>query len=225
MCGRFTRTENELSLQQRFGFEDYSGALPEPSYNIAPSQDCPIVRVEEDRRVLSVMRWGLVPVWSKDAKSGYRMINARGETVAEKPSFKPLLGTRRCLVPASGFYEWQKPDKKTRIPFYFRLKDEGLFAFAGLWTVWHEGKEDELHSFTIITTEANDLMETVHDRMPVILHERDEARWLDPELYKPDQILPLLTPFPSSEMECYRVSSYVNSYKNQGTECVRPVDE
>ncbi len=223
MCGRFTRTENEISLQQRFGFDEITGTLPEPSYNIAPSQNCPVITVEDDRRVLRVMRWGLVPEWAKDEKVGYRMINARAETVSEKPSFRTLLRARRCLVPASGFYEWRKPAKKTRIPYYFRLTGGELFSFAGLWTVRHAGKEDELHSFTIITTGANELMAPIHDRMPVILHEIEEACWLDPERGKPDDVLPFLKPFPSTEMECFRVSTYVNSYKNQGAICVEPV--
>ncbi|MEQ9619849.1 MAG: SOS response-associated peptidase [Deltaproteobacteria bacterium] len=223
MCGRFARTKDKDSLQGRFGFEDPEGFLLKPEYNIAPSQDCPVITVECDRRVLGMMRWGLVPPWARDAKGGYRMINARAETVSEKASFREPLRKTRCLVPASGFYEWKKPDKKTRIPYFFRLRDSTLFAFAGLWAVWQHGKEDELHSFTIITTGANELMEPVHDRMPVILREKDEAVWLDPELKDPDDLMPLLAPFPSDGMEYYEVSTYVNSYKNRGEECIRPV--
>lgn len=224
MCGRFARTEDKDGLQGRFGFDDPDGVLLKPAYNIAPSQDCPVITVERDRRVLRMMRWGLVPRWAEDARTGYRMINARAETVSEKASFKEPLRKTRCLVPASGFYEWKKADKKTKIPYFFRLRDGALFAFAGLWTVRHPGKDDELHSFTIITTAANELMEPVHDRMPVILHKRDEARWLDPELSDPRDLMPLLAPFPSGEMERYRVSTYVNSYKNQGEECIRSLD-
>jgi putative SOS response-associated peptidase YedK len=168
------------------------------------------------------MRWGLVPAWADDLKIGSRMINARSETVTEKASFKTLLRKSRCLVPASGFYEWKK-HAGGKTPYFFGLKGGEPFAFAGLWTVWHTGREDELRSFTIITTGANELMSPVHDRMPVILHEKDEARWLDPMLSKPEDLLPLLAPYPSERMECWEVSPYVNSYRNQGEECVRPL--
>ncbi len=222
MCGRFTRTEDKNRLQNRFGFDDPEGVRLEPAYNIAPTQTCPVITVEDDRRVLRMMRWGLVPPWAADTKTGYRMINARAETVSEKKSFETPLRKTRCLVPASGFYEWKKTGGKTKTPYYFSLKGGEPFAFAGLWTVWRAGSDDELRTFTIITTAANELMEPVHDRMPVILHGRDEARWLDPELRRPDDVLPLLKPFPSGEMECYEVSTYVNSYKNQGPECIKP---
>ncbi len=222
MCGRFTRTEDGNGLRDRFGFDEPVGVILEPAYNIAPSQDCPVITVKDDRRVLGMMRWGLVPPWSADAGTGYKMINARAETVSEKKSFKTPLAKTRCLVPASGFYEWKKTGGKTKTPYYFRLKGGAAFAFAGLWTVWHAGKEDELHTFTIITTGANGLMEPVHDRMLVILHVRDEARWLDPMLRETAEILPMLKPFPSEEMECYKVSTYVNSYRNQGPRCIKP---
>ena len=223
MCGRFVRKEDKELLEGRFGSEVPGDLLLPPEYNIAPSQDCPVVTVEGDRRVLSPMRWGLVPAWSGDVKIGYRMINARAETVAEKQSFKTLLKKSRCLVPASGFYEWKKLAGGGKTPYFIRLKGGGPFAFAGLWTVWHSGKDDELRSFTIITTSANELMSPIHDRMPVILDEKDEARWLDPELGKPEDVLPLLVPYPSGDMECWEVSPYVNSYKNKGEECIRPV--
>lgn len=225
MCGRFVRKEEKIFLESRFNCDAAGGVLPPPEYNIAPSQDCPVVTVECDRRVLGLMRWGLVPAWSGDAKLGYRMINARAETVAEKQSFKTLLKKSRCLVPASGFYEWKKLAGGARTPYFIRLKGGGTFAFAGLWTVWHAGREDELRSFTIITTSANELMSPIHDRMPVILSEKDEARWLDPELGKPENILPLLVPYPSCDMECWEVSPYVNSYKNRGEECIRKVEK
>ncbi|MEW6144518.1 MAG: SOS response-associated peptidase [Thermodesulfobacteriota bacterium] len=222
MCGRFVRKGDKDLLEERFGC-DARGILLAPGYNIAPSQDCPVVTVEGDRRVLGLMRWGLVPAWAEDAKIGYRMINARGETVAEKQSFKTLLRKSRCLVPASGFYEWKKQKGGGKTPYFFGLRGGAPFAFAGLWTVWHAGREDEIRSFTIVTTSANELMAPVHDRMPVILHEKDEARWLDPEIGKPGDLLPLLVPYPSGEMECWEVSPYVNSYKNQGEECIRPL--
>jgi len=223
MCGRFVRKEDREALESRFGFDGPQGVLLGPEYNIAPSQDCPVVALEGDRRVLRLMRWGLVPAWADDVKIGYRMINARAETVAEKNTFKGPLRKSRCLVPASGFYEWKKEGKGTKTPYFFGLRGGAPFAFAGLWTLWHAGREDELRSFSIITTSANEIMAPVHDRMPVILREEDEARWLDPELQKPEDILALLKPYPSDGMERWEVSPYVNSYKNRGEECIRPV--
>lgn len=223
MCGRFVRKEDKERLEGRFGTEVPGDLLLPPEYNIAPSQDCPVVTVEGDRRVLGLMRWGLVPAWAEDVKAGYRMINARAETLDEKRSFKSLLKKSRCLVPASGFYEWKKLAGGGKTPYFFGLKGGGPFAFAGLWTVWHAGREDELRSFTIITTSANEIMAPIHDRMPVILREKDEARWLDPEVSNSGELLPLLAPFPLGEMEFWEVSPYVNSYKNRGEECARPI--
>jgi putative SOS response-associated peptidase YedK len=223
MCGRFVRKEDKESIENRFGVEVPGDLFLSPEYNIAPSQDCPVVIVEGDRRLLGLMRWGLVPAWAEDVKAGYRMINARAETITEKQSFKSLLKKSRCLVPASGFYEWKKLAGGGKTPYFFGLRGGGPFAFAGLWTVWHAGREDELRSFTIITTSANEIMSPIHDRMPVILRGKDEARWLDPELGKPDDLLPLLSPYPSDEMEFWEVSPYANSWKNRGEECIRPV--
>lgn len=223
MCGRFVRKEDKETLEGRFGTEVPGDLLLPPEYNIAPSQDCPVVTVEGDRRVLGLMRWGLVPAWAEDVKIGYRMINARAETLDEKRSFKTLLKKSRCLVPASGFYEWKKLAGGGKTPYFFGLRGGGPFAFAGLWTVWHAGREDELRSFTIITTSANEIMAPIHDRMPVILRGKDEARWLDPEVSNSGELIPLLAPYPSGEMEFWEVSPYVNSYKNRGEECARPV--
>lgn len=178
MCGRFSLSTDKDDLQSRFGI-DPTGILLKPRFNIAPSQLHPVVVVEDDKRVLRMMKWGLVPPWSADPKIGYRMINARAEGVDTKPSFRSAFKRRRCLIPAAGFYEWAKPDKKTRIPYYIRLKSKELFAFAGLWELWGPGK---LETFTIITTEANELVAQIHDRMPVILREKDEGTWLDPEM-------------------------------------------
>lgn len=222
MCGRFVRKEDKELLESRFGCDVPGGVLLKPEYNIAPSQDCPVVTVEGDRRVLGLMRWGLVPSWADDVKVGYRMINARAETLSEKTSFKTLLRKSRCLVPASGFYEWKKSGGG-KTPYYFGLRGGDPFAFAGLWTVWRAGGEDEIRSFTIITTSANGVMAPIHDRMPVILHEKDEARWLDPELGKTEDLLPLLVPYPAEGMEYWEVSPYVNSWKHLGEECIKPV--
>lgn len=222
MCGRFVRSTDKDNLQNRFGFTDPQGVLLEPRYNIAPSQMHPVVIVKDDHRVLKLMRWGLVPFWAKDEKIGHKMINARAEGINEKPAFRTPFKKRRCLVLADGFYEWQKPDKKSKIPYYFRLKSGAPFAFAGLWDVWEKGDEPRA-TFTIITTENNEMMAPIHNRMPVILHEQDEGAWLDPELRDPAKLLPLLTPYPSIEMECYEISTFVNSPKNESAECIKPL--
>lgn len=220
MCGRFARTTNEDKLQARFGFDDPQGTLLKPRYNIAPTQMHPVVVVESDRRVLKLMKWGLVPFWSKDATIGYKMINARSEGIENKNSFKNPLRKRRCLVLADGFYEWKK-DKGAGVPYFIRLKSGEPFAFAGLWDRWDKGKEP-LQTFTIITTDNNELIRPIHNRMPVILHQKDEAVWLDPELRDPEKLLTLLKPYPSDEMEMYEVSTIVNSPKNDVPECIKP---
>ncbi len=174
------------------------------------------------RRVGRLMKWGLVPYWSKDEKIGYRMINARAEGIEQKPSFKNPLRNKRCLVITNGFYEWKKAGSKTRIPYFIRLKSGEPFAFAGLWDKWDKGKEPLL-TFTIITSGNNELIAPVHNRMPVILHPKDEAAWLDPEIKNPAELLPLLKPYPAGEMEMYEVSTIVNSPENDGPDCTKPV--
>jgi len=224
MCGRFVKKSSKEELRKRFGFDDPDrGGLLEPHYNIAPSQEHPILIVSQDRRILSMMKWGLVPHWSKDPKIGYKMINARSEGIEEKPSFKTPLKRKRCIVMADGFYEWHKPDKKTKTPYYFRLKSTEPFAMAGLWDLWEKG-DQILKTFTIITTSPNELMEPIHNRMPVILNECDEARWLDPEITNPHDVLPLLKPYPSKEMESFKVSTIVNSPKNDIPECITAIE-
>ncbi len=153
------------------------------------------------------------------------MINAKAETVSEKPSFRKPFKEKRCLVLVDGFYEWKKPDKKNKIPFRCVLKSRDPFAFAGLWDSWKDPNGDELLTFTIIATSANELMSTIHDRMPVILHEKDESKWLDPEFKDTNKLRSLLQPFPSSMMEAYEVSSIVNSPKNETPKCIEPVGD
>jgi putative SOS response-associated peptidase YedK len=224
MCGRFVKTSSGEELSRRFGFDDIpSGNLFEPHYNIAPSQEHPILIVSEDHRKVSPMKWGLVPYWAKDLKIGHKMINARSEGIEEKPSFRMPLRKRRCLVIADGFYEWCKPDKKTKVPHFFKLKSGEPFAFAGLWDLWNKDGQI-LKTFTIITTTPNELMKPIHNRMPVILKEADEGKWLDPEIEDPKNVLPLLKPYPSDEMECIKVSSLVNSPKNDVPDCIVAVD-
>ncbi|MGH7909536.1 MAG: SOS response-associated peptidase [Thermodesulfobacteriota bacterium] len=224
MCGRMTLTTDKDDLQSRFGYTYDSRVLFKLRYNIAPSQDSPVVTVKEDNRVLIMMRWGLIPFWAKEASIGYKMINAKAETVHEKPSFRKSFKEKRCLVLADGFYEWKKPDKKNKIPFRFVLKSREPFAFAGLWDLWKDPNNgEELLTFTIITTSANELMQPIHERMPVILHEKDESKWLDPEFKDTDKLKSLLKPYPSNIMEAYEVSSIVNSPKNDSPKCIEPV--
>ena len=170
-----------------------------------------------------MMRWGLVPFWAKEPSIGYKMINAKSETLTEKPSFRKPFKEKRCLVLADGFYEWEKTDKKNKVPYRFVLKNRQPFAFAGLWDVWKTPEGDTLLSFTIITTRANELMERIHDRMPVILNEKDEAKWLDPEFKDTDKLSSLLQPYPSEQMVAYKVSTIVNSPKNDTPSCIEPV--
>jgi putative SOS response-associated peptidase YedK len=164
------------------------------------------------------MHWGLVPSWAKDRWAGSRMINARAETIAQKPAYRAAFRRRRCLVLADGFYEWQRLDGKKR-PYFIHLRSDRPFAFAGLWEHW-QGPEEELQSCALVTTEANDLMRPIHDRMPVILPEADYARWLDPSLDEPESLLPLLRSYPSEAMAAYRVSTYVNSPTHDAPACV-----
>lgn len=172
---------------------------------------------------LRLMRWGLVPAWAKEASIGHRMINARAETVAEKPSFRRAFESRRCLAPADGFYEWRKLEgSRAKIPMRFVLKSREPFAFAGLWDIWRKPDSGELRSFTIITTAANELLRPIHDRMPVILRPEDEEKWLDPGLSDPNRLSSFLKTYPAEEMEAYEVSTRVNSPKNDDPACLTP---
>jgi putative SOS response-associated peptidase YedK len=222
MCGRFTLTLLLAELEKRFLIDEVMASI-QPRYNIAPTQNVAvIINKENPGRVLTEMRWGLIPSWADDPKIGFRMINARAETVAEKPSFKRALTSRRCLIPADSFYEWKK-NGKTKTPMRIMLKEEKPFAFAGLWEKWTDPKiKMEIRSCTIITCEANSFMKPIHDRMPIILSEKAEALWLDSELKDPTKLKEVLVPYPAKEMKDYPVSTMVNSAKYDGPECVKP---
>jgi putative SOS response-associated peptidase YedK len=221
MCGRFTLATDLEQLEERFSFHAATLAF-KPHYNIAPSQQILAVISTEERRV-GLLRWGLIPSWAKDQSMGDRMINARAETVAEKPSFRRALQKRRCLILADGFYEWRK-EGKTKTPMYIRLKSHAPFGFAGLWETWKSPEGEAIHSCTIITTTPNGLMESIHNRMPVILSRDAESQWLDRTIEGPDRLLPLLAPYPADAMEAYAVSSAVNSPRNDAAVCIQPVD-
>jgi putative SOS response-associated peptidase YedK len=172
-----------------------------------------------------MLYWGLIPKWAKDSKIGAKLINARAETVAEKPSFKSAFRKRRCLVLADGFYEWQQQEnKKQKQPYYFRLNDGQPFAFAGLWEQWEDVSGEAIDSCTLLTTDANELMRPVHNRMPVILNPKDYERWLDPEVKEPEQLQPLLRPYSTQEMLAYPVSTAVNKPSNDNAECIKSIE-
>lgn len=224
VCGRFT-----LASQNALIAEIFAGIAIPPDltarYNIAPSQDVAVIPNDGGAK-MTFFQWGLIPSWAKDPKIGNRMINARGETVAEKPSFRTPLRRRRCLVPADGFYEWQKDaGKKTKTPIYIQLKSGRPFAFAGLWDQWKTPEEEWLRTFTIITTDANTALEKIHDRMPVILPPASYEQWLDPSEQSAETLTPLLKPFPSDEMITHPVSKLVNSPANDVPECVQPTGD
>lgn len=219
MCGRFSLIVDASVLADVFDV-DPPRALT-PRYNIAPTQMVPIVRAaDSDRRELAEARWGLVPSWAKDPKMGARMINARGETVTEKPSFRAAVKTRRCLVPASGFFEWAKHKEGSKVPHFIHYTDGRVFAFAGLWERWTKGGGEPLETFTIITTQPNEVVAPLHDRMPVILASDHFGEWLQPSPIAPDRLRRLLSPCPGAGMEAYPVSTRVNSPAHDDPSCV-----
>lgn len=220
MCGRFSLSTDLSTLQEKFQFIFHDEIRPR--YNIAPSQSILTVVDHEQKRVGKRMRWGLIPFWAKDMKIGYKMINARAETVAEKTAYRQAFRKQRCLILADGFYEWKKNDGQKQ-PYRFQLKNREPFAFAGLWDRWD--KEDEpIISCTLITTRPNKLIQTVHDRMPVILPPDAYDHWLNPQMNDQDYLLSLLQPYPEDQMEAYPVSNLVNSPKNDHPSILEPLE-
>ncbi|MDX1437351.1 MAG: SOS response-associated peptidase [Anaerolineales bacterium] len=221
MCGRFTLTSDPNTIQAAFPGVSVPSEMT-PRYNVAPTQ--PVAVIPNDgNKAVDFFVWGLIPSWAKDPKIGSRMINARSETLAEKPSFKAAYRRRRCLILADGFYEWQKrPGVKSKVPHYLRLESGEPFGLAGLWERWFSPDGSEIKSCTIITTEPNELVEKVHNRMPVIMHPGAYDDWLDPEERDPESLQHLLAPFPAIEMVAYPVSTMVNSPANDVPELVTP---
>jgi putative SOS response-associated peptidase YedK len=226
MCGRFTLQASPEQIAAQFDV-----AAPEQladRYNIAPTQPVGIVRLDRSatEREWALVHWGLIPSWSKDPNVGARMINARGETVAEKPSFRSALKRRRCLIPADGFYEWKRTGSSKQ-PYFIHLRSEELFAFAGLWEIWTAPDGSEIHSCTVITTEPNELMANLHDRMPVILAPEDYEQWLgngkDADAKEVEQLRHLIRPFDAKLMEAYPVSTKVNSPMHEGKALIAPL--
>ena len=224
MCGRFTLTIDPYHLQQAFPWAVIPEDLP-PRYNIAPSQPVAVIPNTGDN-TLSMYKWGLIPSWSKDPAIGDRMINARSESLAEKPSFRNAYRHRRCLILADGFYEWKQiPGMKSKQPVYIRLIDSVPFAFAGLWEIWKSPEGAEVRSCTIITTQPNSLLEPIHNRMPVILPPASYSSWLVPEDRQPAQLNDLLIPYPASEMMASPVSRMVNIPQVDSPDLIKPVTE
>jgi putative SOS response-associated peptidase YedK len=219
MCGRFTLAIDIEDLLDEFVFE-LDEYVYKPRYNVAPTQQV-LTYGAQGPGTAESMRWGLVPVWAKDIKIGFKMINARAETVATSGAFRTPLRRRRCLVLADGFYEWKK-EGATKTPIRIGLKEWRPFGFAGVWDEWH-GPDGPIRSCTIITTEPNELVEPIHNRMPVILPKETHATWLNQSIQDPEQLTPLLKPYPAEGMEAYVVSTAVNSSRNEDPECILPV--
>lgn len=226
MCGRYTLKTDKESLLRALDLppDAAPGPLP-PRYNIAPSQLVPVVLDDGGVR-MALYQWGLVPDWAKDPRIGNRLINARRESVAEKPSFRDSFLRRRCLVVADGFYEWHEVEKgKPKTPHYIRRKDGKPFTFAGLWARWRRRSGEDLLTCTIITTDANELVGRIHHRMPVIVPPEQRAAWLDAGNRSEPELLALLEPHDPGEMETYEVTRYVNSPDNDGELCIRPAEK
>lgn len=223
MCGRYVLEAPE-DLSERFQLRQLAIQLPH-TWNAAPTNHLPvIVENEEGEREAQLMQWGLIPRWAKPGdKRGLAPINARAETLSEKPMFRNLVKRNRCLVPANGFYEWKNLGDHKQ-PYYITVPDDPLFAFAGLYEAFANDEGEETSTYTIITTEPNELMSTLHTRMPVILHEPDEQEWLDPEVTDPLQVERLLVPYPADEMEAFPVSRKVGNTRNNSPDLIEPIE-
>ena len=224
MCGRSSLTKTEKELEARFNATFYSDELerynPLPNFNVAPSHFHPIVTNVEQNHI-RLFRWGLIPSWAKDIKVGYRMINARKETITEKNAFKYALKQKRCLVPMDGFYEWKKLGKNKQ-PYYIKTTDQEVFTCAGLWEVWQSPKDEVIESFTVITQESNTLLKDIHDRMPAILLPEQEKLWLD-DTIPPEELLDMIVPYPNELMEAFPVSNRVGKVSENDSDLIKRV--
>ncbi|SRR5690606_2123600 len=226
MCGRSSLTVTEKQLEIRFNASFYSEDLerynPIPNFNMAPSQKLPVI-TDSDPEHINLFRWGLIPFWAKDEKIGYRMINARSETVEQKPAFRQAFRSRRCLWPIDGYYEWIKKEKE-KIPYRVVMRDEGIYTIAGMWESWKNPDGEKVYSFTALTKAASPSMEFLHHRMPVIIPKELEKQWLDPAL-DPSSFLEELPEFGTDQLRVYRVSQKVNSVQNNNKELVLEVPD
>lgn len=223
MCGRYSLTQPVEAVRRWFPAKGAPNLAPR--YNIAPTQDAPIIRLTGGEPEITMARFGLVPAWAKEIGTK-PLINARSETVAEKPSFRAAFKKRRCLIPADGYYEWRSSEGGPKAPFRFRRADGELFAIAGIWETWHdEARGSDLLSFALLTTSPNRRAAEIHDRMPVILMGEDRAAWLETAEADIDRLKPLLRPAPEDYLQAYEVSPRVNAARNEGPDLIRPVTE
>jgi putative SOS response-associated peptidase YedK len=222
MCGRFALFSYMRQLMEEFGIEEHDGDGPDERYNVAPTQRVLVVINDGEANRLERFRWGLVPHWARGPRPRY-MINARAETLAEKPTFRNAFRKRRCLVLADGFYEWQRSGK-VKVPFYVRDVSGRPWGFAGVYEVWEDPEEGPVTTCAIITTEANGTMARVHHRMPAIIRPEDRQLWLDPGVEDPERLLPLLRPYDDDLMEVVPVSDAVNSARNDSPDLIHPLD-
>ncbi|TGB03919.1 SOS response-associated peptidase [Halobacillus salinus] len=222
MCGRYTLTADEQAIMEEFGIEKLVHEY-EPRYNIAPGQKVlAVIQTREGKRA-GMMYWGLVPSWAKDPQIGYKMINARSETAHEKPSFKRLMAEKRCLIIADSFYEWKKTESGKQ-PVRIFPENRSLFAFAGLWDHW-KTEDEERFTCTILTQEANEFMQQVHHRMPVILPKEQQEQWIEPVKWSSDHAHQFVEQLTMEDLDAYSVSTYVNAAKNEGPACIEPLVE
>jgi putative SOS response-associated peptidase YedK len=225
MCGRYVNAAKKEQIRMEFQAKVSEAFSDKPRYNIAPAQMIDVVLESEKERIISQLKWGLVPSWSKDASTSKGLINARAETLTEKPSFREAFKSHRCIIPTTGFYEWQKKGSSTKQPFYFYLNNKEVFGFAGLYEEWLNKQTGELlETCTIITTEANDVLKPVHDRMPVILKSESYDEWLDAKVKNTDKLQKLLVPYSDDEMSSHPVGKGVNIPDSDSAELITPLN-
>ncbi len=228
MCGRYTLHKKLGEIAKRYNLAITK--VPKdihPNYNVAPGQRMPVIIKDDGGEKVEIMKWGLIPVWAKDPRIGYKLINARDDTIFEKPMWRSVILKKRCLIPADGFFEWKKIPEGSKVrkqPFYIHPKQDELFSFAGVWESWKDVEGLEWKTYSIITTEPNKEMRSVHNRMPVILHQEDEASWLNPSHNDRGSIEPLLRPWEDNGLEMFEVSSDVNATKNNEEKLLYPVN-
>lgn len=226
MCGRYTLHQKAQSLKEHYNVKHVPHDL-RANYNVAPGQSMPVVVTENNEPKLELMKWGLVPAWAKDPKTGYHLINARDDTIFDKPVWRSAILRQRCLVPADGFYEWQKvtvAGKEQKQPFYIKPKHNDLFSFAGVWGAYKDVEGVEWRTYSIITTSPNKEMKSIHNRMPVILAKEDETTWLEPSVQTKENLEHFLRPYEGDELEIYEVSRDVNVVRNNNIELIYPID-
>lgn len=223
MCGRYTLYDTK-DLGKRFSLEHQQQFMSKDNYNVAPRQWLPVIFEDEEMgRIAEPMQWGYIPMWSKDPTKGPRPINTKSETAFESRMWIGSMRHHRCLIPARGFYEWKQVNEKMKVPYFIHPKDQLLFSFAGLYSIWNDVEGRPLYSFSILTTRPNEEMKAIHDRMPVILHPDQEATWLDRHIDEREQLEPMLEPYTNGGLELYRVSDEVNSPRNNDSHLVQAV--